>query len=959
MTSPMSQSLAVRFVADFGNLNRGLDGVQGRFRAVAGGIKGIAAAGAALGAVSFLKGAIEEAREAAKVGKQTEAVLKSTGGAANVSAGQISKLAERLSNLAGVDDEVIQGNANLLLTFTKVRNEVGKGNNIFDQGTEAALNMSAAMGTDMKSSTIMLGKALNDPIKGITAMNRAGVQFTQQQKDQIKTMVKSGDTLGAQKIILKELNTQFGGMAAASADAGMKAKVSFDNMKEALGERLLPVFNQVADFLTRTVIPVVSNLAQRLGAWLAPMVQKVSEYLTTRLVPAIKSVMEWIQTRLWPVVQKIFNMIIPIITPVVAVVIRLAEVAFRRLFEILTDRVLPAIKAIVDWLDRNRIIVAIVMGAVIALTASMVTMRVVSLATAAALRVVAIAQGILNAVMRANPFAIVITIIGALVGAFIHLWNTSVTFRNIVTGVWNAVKNTISWVWENVIKRVFNAFKSTYEAIGRGFSNFVDGVSRAWNKIKKIMAAPINFVIKYVYNNGIRWAWNKVADVVGFGKLPEGREIKFSRGGVVPGYGPANDKVHAALSPGEGVLVPELTRAIGPRNIMQANRYARSGRLGGPAGRRGRGGDSGVWRSMKKIADNIPGASVSSAYRPGDSGWHGSGNAIDIVGPLRSIAVFLARRFPQSTQIIYGGMGGPGNPFPNVFHGRPHWYRSDAADHLDHVHWAMANTEMFSGSARVQGGGIGALLDWIGGAAKTTIEALTNPVQFIRNKLGQGTKWVQAAAKFPVKIVKSGVDWLWDKITSFESENPNVRGGRHHGGAKVGSNVLRWSSTVLQALTQLRQPHSLLSKVLRRMDQESGGNPNAVNNWDINARRGTPSKGLMQVIQPTFDRWAGPYKNYPIMHPLANIYAGLNYALNRYGSIATAMDKPGGYRNGGWLMPGGLAYNETSKPEAIFNQDQLKSGMGEKHYHMHLNVSNQPVDLVQQFMRMELLEPPR
>jgi SLT domain-containing protein len=143
------------------------------------------------------------------------------------------------------------------------------------------------------------------------------------------------------------------------------------------------------------------------------------------------------------------------------------------------------------------------------------------------------------------------------------------------------------------------------------------------------------------------------------------------------------------------------------------------------------------------------------------------------------------------------------------------------------------------------------------------------------------------------------------------------------------------------------------------MNQESGGNPRAINLWDSNAARGTPSIGLMQTIGPTFSAYAGPFRGRGIYDPLANIYAGLNYAVNRYGSLQYAMDKPGGYRNGGWLKPGQLGYNETSRPEAVFTQEQLRQlerPQVTKHYNLHAHVTNHPVDLVNEFRRMELLE---
>src|SRR6185295_7300572 len=101
-------------------------------------------------------------------------------------------------------------------------------------------------GQDAKTSSLQLGKALNDPIKGVTALSRAGVSFTQQQKDQIKALVESGNLLGAQKIILKEVGTEFGGAAAAAASPVDKLKVVWGNLLEDLGTRALPLVEKFA-----------------------------------------------------------------------------------------------------------------------------------------------------------------------------------------------------------------------------------------------------------------------------------------------------------------------------------------------------------------------------------------------------------------------------------------------------------------------------------------------------------------------------------------------------------------------------------------------------------------------------------------------------------------------------------------------------------------------------------------
>jgi SLT domain-containing protein len=125
-------------------------------------------------------------------------------------------------------------------------------------------------------------------------------------------------------------------------------------------------------------------------------------------------------------------------------------------------------------------------------------------------------------------------------------------------------------------------------------------------------------------------------------------------------------------------------------------------------------------------------------------------------------------------------------------------------------------------------------------------------------------------------------------------------------GGAGGSGVSRWATVVTQALVLLGQSVNWVSTVLRRMNQESGGNPSIVNKWDSNWAAGHPSVGLMQVIAGTYAAYAGRFRNtgpfeYGVsVNPLANTYAGLNYAVHRYGSLA-ALNRPGGYKHGGLI----------------------------------------------------------
>jgi hypothetical protein len=138
-----------------------------------------------------------------------------------------------------------------------------------------------------------------------------------------------------------------------------------------------------------------------------------------------------------------------------------------------------------------------------------------------------------------------------------------------------------------------------------------------------------------------------------------------------------------------------------------------------------------------------------------------------------------------------------------------------------------------------------------------------------------------------------------------------------------GKGVERWRPTVKAALTAVGQPHSLADTTLRRMQQESGGDPNAVNRWDVNWVNGTPSVGLMQVIKPTFRAYAGKYKGTgPFTYgvstdPMANIYSSMRYALSRYGSLSKAYNRPGGYAAGGFPALGELAWVGEQGPELV------------------------------------------
>jgi hypothetical protein len=283
-------AVVVDFVANTRDLSRNLKQVENRSSSLKASLKsvgktGALAAGAAgVGALVYtLKTGISEYMETQKVAAQTNAVIKSTGGVANVSAKEVDDLATAIMKKTGIDDEAIASGENLLLTFTNIRDEVGKGNDIFTQATGIMTDMSVALGQDMKQSAIQLGKALNDPVKGVGALRRVGVSFTDAQKDQIKAMVAAGDTMGAQRVILAELRKEFGGSAEAAGKTlpGQIAilRESFNNFAGDIVAKLIPVLQEAVGWL-REHWPEISEVIKT--AWerdIRPTVLAIGELI--------------------------------------------------------------------------------------------------------------------------------------------------------------------------------------------------------------------------------------------------------------------------------------------------------------------------------------------------------------------------------------------------------------------------------------------------------------------------------------------------------------------------------------------------------------------------------------------------------------------------------------------------------------------------------------------------------
>jgi len=179
---------------------------------------------------------------------QVEAGLKSTGASVGFTSKQLQKMASDLQSktLFG-DEEILKDATAQLLTFTNITGDQ------FAKSQEAALNLATRLDGDLKSASIMLGKALNDPVANLSAMSRAGIQFSEDQKEVIKSLAESGNMAQAQSIILEELEKQYGGSAEAAAKAGTgglkQLANAFGDLQEEFGKVIMDFMPPVIDGL--------------------------------------------------------------------------------------------------------------------------------------------------------------------------------------------------------------------------------------------------------------------------------------------------------------------------------------------------------------------------------------------------------------------------------------------------------------------------------------------------------------------------------------------------------------------------------------------------------------------------------------------------------------------------------------------------------------------------------------
>lgn len=458
-----SSNLVVNIISDFdskgfGKAETSLQKVGKAANRAGAAITGGLAAGAVVAFSAFEKGSSANARLAK--------TLQNTANASDEVVKSTQAYAEELAMLTGVDDDVIKDGQAILGTFSKISDSAGESGGAFERATAAAVDLAAAGFGSVESNANGLGKALQDPIKGMSLLTKQG-SLTKEEQERIgAAFKKTGDLAAAQDSILEALEGQVAGVAAETADSSAIMKESFDEAAESIGESLAPVMQDLTEYAKQAsewiqdnqdkVKAFIAVLAGLSAIWLAVRGVMIAVQAATLAYHAVMLVVQ-AATKIWTGVQIALNiamMLNPIGLIVIAIVALIAIIV--AVLVVTRDKWLPVLKKVWEWIKQ--------LGATIG----------------------GWFKQQWDTIKR-----VIQTVASAVSGA----WNDAKTkinnaFESVKAKVSN-VTDAIKRFWESAKTKVTGVFDSIKTAVGK----VGDKISSVWDGIKSAVGGAVDFVI--------------------------------------------------------------------------------------------------------------------------------------------------------------------------------------------------------------------------------------------------------------------------------------------------------------------------------------------------------------------------------------------------------------------------------------------------------------------------------
>ncbi|MGC2997424.1 peptidoglycan DD-metalloendopeptidase family protein [Streptomyces sp. G35A] len=727
----------------------------------------------------------------------------------------------------------------------------------------------------------------------------------------------------------------------------------------ALLPAFVPLIQAVSTIFT-ALTPVVTIIANLLGVTLRPVIEALAG-VVARIAVAFADQFLVILQQLMPVIPQLIPFVLQLAKSIAEILIAITPLLPQiMLFGVmLISQLLPAFLPLVGPITQlimlltqfaTFVIVRIVVPALTKLVDFLGMLREKFKPAIDAVKWLTekIAAGFQWLYDKLIGHSIIPDLVNGTIGWFVRmrrrLIEIATGLRDSVVGAFRGTRDRAVAVWESFWGRVRSVTSDARKSVSDGvaswgerlegaFRGIRDNIGKVWKGIQNLVKSPIKFWIETVYNKGVVAVWNRTAaKLPGIDPLKEMPTPKgFARGGILPGWSTwrDGDDQLVPMRRGEGVYVSEVMRDPFERQRLYAmNQAAMRGQH--PAVARAQFGfaEGGILGSIKSAGSSIV-SSVGDVLNKGKDAVRGG------------LADLAETAFKPVKKGIRKALGSNKNTYPGMIGHAPIYLIDKAIDYIRGKDIPEASGQWMKpvkapygtpfgkrGSMWASGRHTGLDFPAVTGTKVVAVDSGT--VSAVKNggpygkhvtiSHGGGLASLYAHLSSMVATAGDGIE-KGTKVGAVGATG-NVTGPHLHLEARVngrtvdpmkylsdpsagGKGVQRWAGTVRTALGQLNQSMSLVNTTLRRMNQESGGNPKAVNKWDINWQRGTPSVGLMQVIEPTFRAFAGRYKNTgPKLYgvstdPLANVYASMRYALKTYGSLSRAYNRPGGYAMGG------------------------------------------------------------
>lgn len=508
-------------------------------------------------------------------------------------------------------------------------------------------------------------------------------------------------------------------------------------------------------------------------------------------------------------------------------------------------------------------------------------------------------------------------------GVFTSVWNT------VIKPVWDALGAGIMWVIDNVIMPAWDKMKGALGAVGEFFKNTVNGIRDMWDGLKEAISAPIRVVIGFL-GDKLGAAWRAVKSILPV--LPDFPPMPgLATGGPLRGPGTGTSDSILAVNENKvpvarvssGEFVVNKKAYDNNRNLVHAINYGSKpvqlrdgGELPGLAG----GGTT--WPAMFGIIhEKFPWALNNSNFRPGDSGYHGRGQALDVgaagnnIARLSEAATWIADNFGNSTELIFG-------PGPNIKNGKNVgdglgvYGASTMSQHYNHVHWANdrdpaknATTGWLSGLGHVISGAAGAVSHFLREGAAKIFDVAMTPVNMAVDNI-PGLDKSRGFGQVPGALWGTVRDKARDFIMSKADEEDSKSSGANTMGQAVnGANMA--NVDIMKKTAEQFGWTDFQWDALYKLEMREAGFNNLAQNPSSTAY------GMGQFLDST---WAGygPKTSDP---SLQSLYM-MRYIADRYGDPLAALNFHYGhnyYDKGGIANGTGFLAKNTIDPERVLS----------------------------------------